>query len=259
MSGLSVTTGSPGIFMCFGKCMKKLIYIVSLLFLLLGCNESSSPSDNSSSDFEEETAGQYGTILFFNESSYNISVHSDAFSGPVLAELTSGEAKAVSVRASNNYGIGSVFAIGFRTKVIDDFNLACGEIYAYGIDPNMQLAVNVEAGKKYTLQIPQPSELVYETAFIQILNVSSNSFELTKNSMSYKQAGNGVLPVGVGEIGVYEIPASAKGTAFEGFKLKSVFKDYDIPSFEAVYSHVYSFSFDGSSVAKTGERNLVID
>lgn len=235
--------------------MKKLIYIVPFLLLLLGCNES--PSDSGSSDFEEETTAQYGTILFFNESSYSISVHSDAFSGPVLAELSSGEAKSVSVRASNNHGIGSMFAIGFRTKVIDDFNLACGEIYAYGIDPNMQLSVNVEAGKKYTLQIPQPSELVYETAFIQILNESSNPFELTKNSMSYKQAGNGVLPVGVGEIGVYEIPASAKGTAFEGYKLKSVFRDYDIPSFDAVYSHVYTFSFDGSSVAKTGEQNIV--
>lgn len=254
-----MTTGSPDIFMCFGKCMKKLIYIVPALLLLLGCNESSSPSDNSSSDFEEETANQYGTVWFFNKSSYDISVHSDAFSGPVLAELTSGEAKAVSVRASDNYGIGSVFAIGFRTKVIDAFNFACGEIYAYGIDPNMQLSVNVEAGKKYTLQIPQPSELVYETAFIQILNESSNSFELTKNSMSYKQAGNGVLPVGVGEIGVYEIPSSANGIPFEGYKLKSVFKDYDVPSFDAVYSHVYTFSFKESLVVKTGERNLVID
>lgn len=257
MSVLLVTAESTDICMCFGKRMRRLIYVVSFLFLLFGCAESS--SDNGSSDFEEETAGQYGTILFFNESSYAISVHADTFSGVVVAELAAGEAKTVSVRASNNYGIGSVFAIGFRTKVIDDFNLACGEIYAYGIDPNMQLAVNVEAGEKYTLQIPQPSELVYETAFMQILNVSSNSFELTKNSMSYKQAGNGVLPVGVGEIGVYEIPASAKGTAFEGYKLKSVFRDYDIPSFETVYSHVYSFSFDGSSVVKTGERNLVID
>ena len=237
--------------------MRKLIYVVWFPFLLFGCTESSSDIDGS--DFEESLAVQYGTVLFFNESSYAVSIHADAFSGAVVAELAAGESKSVSVRASNNYGIGSVFAIGFRTKVIDDFNLACGEIYAYGIDPNMQLAVNVEAGKKHTLQIPQPLELVYETAFIQIHNMSSNSFELTKNSMNYKQAGNGVLPVGVGEIGVYEIPASAKGIAFEDFKLKSIFKDYDIPSFEAVYSHVYSFSFDGSSVAKTGERNLVID
>lgn len=237
--------------------MKKIIFAILLLCLLFGCTESSSDSD--SSDFEDKPTVQYGTVLFFNESSYAVSIHADAFSGAVVAELAAGESKSVSVRASNNYGIGSVFAIGFRTKVIDGFNLACGEIHAYGIDPNMQLAVNVEAGKKHTLQIPQPSELVYETAFITILNASSNSFELTKNSMSYKQAGNGILPVGVGEIGVYEIPASAKGIAFEDFKLKSVFKDYDIPSFEAVYSHVYSFSFDGSSVMKTGERNLVID
>ena len=238
--------------------MRKLIYIVPFLLLLLGCNDAS--PDSESSDLGEVTANQYGTVLFFNESSYAISIHANAFSGSVVAELESGESKSVSVRASNNYGIGSVFATGFRTKVIDNINLSCGEIYAYGIDPNMQFSLNVEAGKKYTLQIPQPSELVYETAFIQIHNMSSNSFELTKNSMSYKQAGNSALPVvGVDEIGVYEIPASAKGTAFEGYKLKSVFKDYDIPSFEAVYSHVYSFSFDGSSVVKTGERNLVID
>lgn len=174
-----------------------------------------------------------------------------------MAELESGESKSVSVRASGNYGIGSVFAVGFRTKIIDGFNFSCGEIYAYGIDPNMQIAVNVEAAKKYTLQIPQPSELVFETAFIQILNASSNSFELTKNSISYKQAGNGTLPVGAGETGVYEIPASAAGTAFEGYRVKSVFNDYDVPPFDAVYSHVYRFSFDGSSVVKTGEESIV--
>lgn len=235
--------------------MKKLVYAVPLLFLLLGCSGSS--SGGGSSDFEEEPAVQYGTVLFFNESSYGISIHSDAFSGPVVAELESGESKSVSVRASGNYGIGSVFAVGFRTKIIDGFNFSCGEIYAYGIDPNMQIAVNVEAAKKYTLQIPQPSELVFETAFIQILNASSNSFELTKNSISYKQAGNGTLPVGAGETGVYEIPASAAGTAFEDYRVKSVFNDYDVPPFDAVYSHVYRFSFDGSSVVKTSEESIV--
>lgn len=235
--------------------MKKLVYAVPFLFFLIGCSVSSSNTD--SSDSEKEPPVQYGTVLFFNESSYNISIHSDVFSGAVIAELSSGESKSVSVRASENYGIGSVFAVGFKTKVIDDFNLSCGEIYAYGIDPNMQFAVNVESGKKYTLQIPQPSELVFETAFIQILNASSNSFELTKNSISYKQAGNGTLPVGVGEIGVYEISASAAGTAFEGYRVKSVFNDYEIPPFDAVYNHVYRFSFDGSSVVKKSEENFI--
>lgn len=241
----------------FGEyaCMKKILFVIPLLFLLFGCSDSS--GDNSDSSTDEEPKIQYGTILFFNESSYSVSVHADAFSGPVIVELASGESKSVSVRTSENYGIGSTFSIGFKTKIIDGYELSCGEIYAYGIDPNMQFNVNVEADKKYTLQIPQPSGLVYETAFIKILNASSNSFELTRNSVSYKQAGNGTLPVGIGEVGVYEIPSSATGTSFENYRVKSVFESYDIPSFSAVHSHIYSFSFDGTSVIKTGEQKIV--
>lgn len=241
----------------FGEyaCMKKILFVIPLLFLLFGCSDSS--NGNGDDDSDETHKIQYGTILFFNESSYSVSVHADAFSGPVIAELASGESKSVSVRASKNHGVGYTFAIGFKTKIIDGYELSCGEIYAYGIDPNMQFNINVEAEKRYTLQIPQPSNLVYETAFLKILNTSSNSFELTRNSVSYKQAGNGVLPVGVGEIGVYEIPSSTAGTAFENYKIKSVFTDYDIPSFNAVHSYIYTFSFDGSSVIKTGEQKIV--
>ncbi len=122
--------------------MKRALFVVPLLLLLFGCGNTSS-DDGGSSALEEEPAVQYGTVLFFNESSYAVSVHADAFSGAVLAELASGESKSVSVRPSDNYGIGSVFAIGFRTKIMDGFNLSCGEIYAYGIDPNMQFSADV--------------------------------------------------------------------------------------------------------------------
>lgn len=238
--------------------MKKIGLFVFTLFLLFSCSNDSSLSNSSNGEVGggNET-GKYGTIVFFNESSYNVNIHKDAFSGPVIAELSSGESKSVKVNASENYGIGSTFSIGFKTKVIDEIGLSCGEVYAYGIDPNMQLNINVEEGKKYTLQIPQPSNLVFETAFLKIINASSMPFELTKTSESFKQAGNGVLSVPSGEIGVYEIPSSTAGTAFENYKLKSVFDSYDVPSFLVQHSKIYNFTFDGTSVSKTGEESIV--
>ena len=117
--------GSPILYF-LEHCMKKIIFAILLLCLLFGCTESS--YDSGSSDFEDKPAVQYGTVLFFNESSYAISVHADAFSGPMVAELAAGESKSVSVRASNNYGIGSVFAIGFRTKVLAACTVAGGGV-----------------------------------------------------------------------------------------------------------------------------------
>ncbi|MBR5866694.1 MAG: hypothetical protein IKZ04_02175 [Spirochaetaceae bacterium] len=237
--------------------MKKISLFVFTLFLLFSCSNDSSFSNSSNDEVGGNETGRYGTIVFFNESSYSVNIHKDAFSGPVIAELSSGQSKSIKVNASENYGIGSTFSIGFKTRVIDEIGLSCGEVYAYGIDPNMQLNLNVEEGKKYTLQIPQPSNLVYETAFLKIINASSMPFELTKSSVSFKQAGNGVLSVPSGEIGVYEIPSSTVGIAFENYKLKSVFESYDVPSFFAQHSKIYNFTFDGTSVSKTGEESIV--
>lgn len=198
----------------------------------------------------------YGTVFFFNESSYSIIIHKDAFSGPIIAELNSGESKNVKLSTSNNYGIGTTFSIEFKTNVIDELAPFCGDVFVYGIDPNMQLNINIEKDKKYSLQIPQPSNLVFKTAFLKIINASAQPFELMKYSTAYKQAGNGILSVPSGEIGIYEIPSSSVGLAFENYTVKAVFNSYDIPSFSAYYGKIYNFIFDGAVVRKISEESF---
>ena len=228
--------------------------LVTLLILLIGC--ATQPKNDNTQTQPTETQNNNATVTFFNSSSYYVSVHRDAFSGVVIAELSSGETKTVEVMASDNYGIGTMFSIGFKTSVFNDFNLSCGPVYAYGIDPQMQISINLEAKQSYTLTITQPQNLVYETAFMKIINTSDNYFNLAKLGQVCKQTGNGVLTVQAGEIGIYEIESSKDGKLFDGYKLRTVFTDVDFPSFTAYYSHVYTFIFNGTTITKSGDDTL---
>ncbi len=197
-----------------------------------------------------------GYVTFFNESSYIVEVHATAFSGPVITTLASGESKKCEIPESDNHGVGTTFSIGYKTRVFSEPDLSCGDVYAYGIDPDMQITVNIEAEKNHFLRISQPSNLVFESAFLRVINSSENYFELKKNSMSFKQTGNGNLTVDAGKIGIYEIDSSSVGKKFQGYELRSAFKSIDFPEFDAEYNHTYTYIFDGTSVTKDSEQVL---
>lgn len=224
------------------------VLFLGIILLLASCQNSQNP--------DKGQLEQNAVIQLFNDSSYSVIVHRDAFSGVVIAELESGELKEVKVAASNNYGIGTTFSIEYKTKVFNEFETACGDVYAYGIDPNMQITMNLETGKEYQLRIEQPSDLVFETSFIRIINSSANYYELRNNGICYKQAGNGALTVDTGKTGVYEIPVGSKGKNFEGYKLTTVFSSLDIPSFLIEYNRSYTFVFDGESITKVSDNKL---
>ncbi len=235
----------------------KLFLCLCILLILTGCsNGAGSEKKDSEDTVEQKNKEEYSTIKFFNSSSYSVSIHRDAFSGPVIVELLPGELKSVEVPVNNNYGIGSTFSIGYKTKVFNEIETACGDVYAYGIDPNMQMTLNLEPNKEKLVTIGQPSNIKFETAFLRIINSSDNYFELKKNGICYKQTGNGNLSVEAGKTGVYEIASSSKGVNFENYKLSTVFTSVDFPSFSAKYNHSYTYVFDGNKITKSSESEL---
>jgi len=235
--------------------MIKNIVCKFFLFFLATLIFSACPAE---SDKDNNIIVKTGRVTFFNESSYNVIVHQDAFSGPVLLELAAGQTKNVDVRTSDNYGVGSTFSIEYLYRINDAFDTESGEVIAGGIDPNVQINRVIEADKSYTIQIPQPQNIEFRSGFIKILNSGNLQFELRYLGTVFKQTGNGNIPVAPGKTGVYkleDIPAGGK--LFQNYAVVSTFASTTIPDFTAENGNIYSFTYNGSSVIQTGTQTIV--
>ena len=199
-----------------------------------------------------------GRVIFFNESSYRVNVRRDTFSGPIVVELSSGEIRTVDVRISD-HAFGTTFAIEYLFPVTDGFDVDSGEIFAVGIDMNVQINRVVEENMPITIQIPQPTALEFRTAFIRILNAHSLPVDFRYFGSIQMQAGTGNIPIAPGRTGVFkldQIPAGERNT-FQGFNVVSTFDSTPVPAFTAQNGVIYSFTFNGSMVIKTGEQTII--
>jgi len=223
-----------------------------IIIMLAACPAEEEDSNDDGKDVK------IGWVTFFNESSYKVMVHQDAFSGPRLLELSAGESKKVEVRASENHGVGSTFSIEYLYKITDAFDTESGEVIASGIDPNVQINFVVEADRSYTKQIPQPSKLEFQSAFIKILNSGSLQFELRYLGTVFKQTGNDTISVAPGKTGVYKLDGiPAAGKLYQNYEVVSTFAPTTIPDFTAENGHIYSFTYNGSAVTKTGDQTII--
>jgi hypothetical protein len=244
--------------------MKNFFYFV--FFLIIGLNLVSCPdntTDDNNSNNGNNTVVKTGKVTFFNESSYKVVIHQDFFSGPVLLDLSAGGSQRVDVRTSDNYGIGSTFSIEYLYKINDAFDTESGEVIASGIDPNVQINFVIEENKSYTKQIPQPANLEFRNAFIKIINSHNLPFEFRYLGSVFKQTGNGNISVAPYKTGVYKLPLSTEGSipmegkVYQNYEVNSTFASTTIPDFTVKNGFIYSFTYNGSSVAKTGEQTII--
>jgi len=199
-----------------------------------------------------------GRVTFFNESSYRVNVRRDVFDGPLVVELASGETSTVDVRISDN-AFGTTFSIEYLYQVTDGFDADSGDIFAIGIDINVQINRLIEENRSITIQIPQPTNLEFRTAFIMILNTHNLPIELRYFGSILRQAGNGNIPIAPGRIGIYrleQIPAGGE-RSFQGLNVVSSFDSTSVPEFTARNGIIYSFTFNGTSVTKTREQTII--
>jgi len=228
--------------------MKK-CFLLLLASLLFSCEDPANNNNGSKS--------KTGRVTFFNESSYRVKVHRDSFSGIVLAELSAGESKNVNIRVSDDNRFGTTFSIEYLYRINDGFDTENGDVIASGLDFNVQPNRVIEENKSYTVQIPQPSNLEFKTAFIKLLNAYNIPIELRDHGRILT-LNNGNLTIVSGKTGVYKLEGiPADGEIFEGYHVVATLESTPIPDFTAMNGFIYSFTFDGTSVTKTGEQTII--
>ena len=241
-------------------CYIMLLTIIGLIITACPAEPANGNNNNTGNNGDNGTTVvvKTGRVTFFNESSYKVVVHQDAFSGPVLLELSGGETKRVDVRTSDNYGVGSTFSIEYLYRINDGFDTESGEVIASGIDPNVQINFVVEEDKSYTKQIPQPENLEFRSAFIKILNTSTLQCELKYLGTVFKQTGNGNISVAPGKTGVYKLDGiPTGGKLYQNYEVASTFANTAIPDFTAENGTIYSFTYNGTTVTQTGTQTIL--
>ena len=228
---------------------KKICFLFFILtHLFIACDNFKSTGNN-----ELKT----GNVTFWNESSYNIIIHRDSFGGPVLLELSAGDpAKTIPVRISDDHGLGTVFSIEYLYRINEGFDTDSGEVIASGIDPNVQIPYVIKENESITVQISNPSNLEFKTAFIKILNAHNLPCEL-KNYGRVLRQNNGNTPVAPGKTGIYKESVSAEGELYSGYTVAAFYESASVPDFTVKNGNIYSFHYNGSSVTKTGEQTIL--
>jgi len=222
--------------------IKKFAPLLALLFLSCG-KHSFDNFDNSE---------YLSSVTFFNNSPYHISIYSTSFSGSILTDkLTPGKSYHTSLSPSSNYGAGSVFSIEYWYLVANYGECSCGDVWTSNIDPDTQISRNIEAGKNYVIEIPEPTEkFEFKEAFFKILNTSDRPFQLKYLTNYFRQAGNGEFYVPSGKVGIYE-----KNGEIKGYSIIQD-KEYPFPEFTAKNNYIYEFEFDGNSVKTIGSQKI---
>jgi len=242
-----------------------------IISLIIGaCSDTNNPtggnnqnnSDNQNNDNSSLPEIKTGKVTFFNESNYKVVIHQDAFSGPVLLELSAGESKKVDVRTSDNYGVGSTFSIEYlhRFQILESIGSEIREVFLSCIDPDVQINRSIEADKSYTIQIPQPRNPEPRSALICIVNKYNLPFELRYLSTVFKQTDNGNISVPAYKIGIYKLPLGTEGSIpvegrlYQNYHVVSTFSSVIVPDFTAKNGFIYNFEYDGTTVKKREKK-----
>jgi len=228
------------------------------VFIFSSCPTGSGGNGNSGNG--NDTVVKTGKVTFVNHTSYGVVVHQDYFNGPVLLELSSGQDKSVDVRISDNYGIGTTFSIEYLWQINEGFDTESGKVIASGIDPNVQINFVVEEINPKPIQIPQPKNLEFKSAFIKILNMHNLPCELRYLSTVFKQTGNGNISVQSGKTGVYKLEnIPAGGKLYQNYEVVSTFTSIPVPDFTTRNGNIESFRYDGNTVTHTGTQTMVFN
>jgi len=239
---------------------KTFYFFVTLLMLIfVACTDNTTDGNNSNNG--NNLVIKTGKVTFFNESSYKVVIHQDAFSGPVLLELAAGGSQKVDVRTSDNYGIGSTFSIEYllRIQLVDSTGGEIREASISALDPNVQINCVIEENKSYTIQIPQPQpqNLEARSAFICITNKYNLPFELKYLGTVFKQTDNGNISVPAYKTGIYKLPLGTEGIIpsngrlYKNYQVVSTFSSVEVPEFTAQNGNKYNFEYDGTTVRKS--------
>ncbi len=225
--------------------MKK-IYLLFLLFsFFIACNNVSQQEYTESNqdiieNKPEDNNPEQSKVTFKNNTQFYVTIFKDAFSGAELTQIKPGESAVIDTVSSDNYGIGSTFCVKYKFKVTDKNDLYSGDVFADVFDKNAQINFVIEKWKSYTKEIPIPEDFECKSLFLRIRNEATSQFELTNLGTSYKQAGNGELPVPMDKTGIYQFNGNKN---FSDFEFVSVFNKMNAPDITLECGYIYDFVF----------------
>jgi len=231
---------------------KNISFISFVVVLLISCNNI---------DNEYDTA----MVTFFNSSSYEVIVHRDSFYGPIIAEVNTIDRTTSKLIRINNENNITVFSIEYIIYPInDDFYNEYNNIFVSCYDPQIQIPIELKAGNSVTVQIPQPSNFIYKSAFLIIVN--SDDFPIyLRFGGNYINQTNSILPITPNKQGLYKftnIPDEGEYCQFYNIVSKFdniYFSDFITENdlYVTKNGYVYSFVFNGISLKKDNERKIM--
>jgi len=229
---------------------KAFLLTAGVLFASISCGTKYDLNDNNDI-INNNNNNISGTILFYNGSTYHISIHRDAFSGPLLVDkLSPGASSSVEINPNNNYGGSFVFSVVYWKEIRGE-----ADVWTKSRDNiDEQIPQNIEAGKKYTIRVVPKSEMEFTESFLKIINASGSPFELSSTGNTYFQAGGDgrATVVESGKSGVYKIEVGN----IRGRFISQITKTYPLPDFTAESGYTYTFEFNGNEVTLTEAEQI---
>jgi hypothetical protein len=237
---------------------------IIFLFCIFLCSSFLVSCDDN--DNEQDEKNQTVLVTFFNESKYRVIIHRDSFWGPIIAEVNTSD-RIAKVRVAPSDNKGTVFSIEFiwPIQIVESINSEVREVPASGIDPNLQIQKVIVVGKPCTVQIPQPKNLEIKSAFMIIKNAHNLPINLRYIGNFIGQADNGNFPIASYRQGIYKLDGIPdEGEHCQYYNIASTFESAYFSDFipqNGIYitkkAHIYKYTFNGTSIEKTGEESIV--
>jgi len=240
------------------------LYVLFFIFLYL-CISISCENNNTEQDEDIKTV----KVTFLNESSYYAKVHRDSFYGPIIAEVNTINRESVAfLRPSENDGVGTVFSIEFIIfPVNDDIKNEKNEIFVSCYDLNVQIEKIIKLDEPCVIQIPQPVDLVCKSAFIKIINTHNLPIELRYVGRFIEQADKKTITIAPYKQGIYKFDGIPdEGENCQYYNIACAFDSVYFSDFESQNginitknANIYHYTFNGTSIVKTGEQKIVFN
>lgn len=240
---------------------------ILLLFMFVSC--SSNESENDGIPPSSVAGSDTVKVTFYNESSFRCKIFrnvnpssSDTDTAP-LAEISTGQTVSVMQPPSSDKQIGDIFYVHYYVMLADEYETDSHAIFIPAERDASNISFVLEDGKSYTKSVSQPPEgsLRFLDCYIEFFNKSFETVQILQGSSFQYNLATDEVNLHIGKSGFYKIsidPFSSSG-AVSSLSVFDVGRatNISVPEFTIERGKLYRFSFDGSSVVKTGEESIV--
>jgi hypothetical protein len=241
-------------------------FVISLCFMTIFLFSCSTPdNDENNNNNNNNNNNPPATVNFFNESSYKVDIYKNLnpdYYDPttLVCTVDPGSIQKTTLYASTDQKIGDTFYPRYKVLLADSLKTGTSDIFVDAQRNLSNVSFVVESGKTYTKTIPQPvtGELKFVNGYITIQNLSVTQVQILRaDEVLYKLDNQGVF-LNSGQMGYYEIYLSLFTDTLNINQLKAFSSSYvNFPDFVMERGKLYSFTYNGTSVTKTGEQTIV--